>query len=246
MEVRRRRAISTNEKVQKDMGLVSDSDKDDDDDEGEDVAEGSEAETPKKNKEKKKKKKTTKKEHSPKRRESDAEGSDKNNEESTGKKGKKRAPKQAKLTGADARKVMTPLDAQAHMVCSSQIYSIPNLFRIQEKLWERELPFLSLIWSSIHTDASSPATKQPPSAQMFFFQLIPVTPPRFRPTSEQAAEHPQSVHYSKILQLTQSMRALGEDHPEGAEDSARPVATVNTWEELQVRVPSFRSKVTSR
>ena len=121
---------------------------------------------------------------------------------------------------------------------------------VQEKLWERELPFMSLIWSSIHTELGAAATKQPASPHMFFFRVVPVTPPRFRPLSDTQQEHPQTIHYSRILTLNATMATLGArresaeqggEGEEGEQDEQTKAekiasATLNAWLELQTAV----------
>lgn len=105
----------------------------------------------------------------------------------------------------------------------------------QEKLWERELPFISLVWSSIHMEIGAAPSRIAASPQMFFFQVVPVTPPRFRPLGDNQQEHPQTVHYTKILQLNAAVATMSAKKDEAEEPEKVLALMLNSWLELQVR-----------
>ncbi|KAI9026955.1 hypothetical protein DFJ74DRAFT_704381 [Hyaloraphidium curvatum] len=104
---------------------------------------------------------------------------------------------------------LTPLEIKAHM----------------ELLWSKETMILDLVFG--HTDPRTLEKKSDPS--IFFFELIPVAPTKFRPASkmgDQTYDHPQNTNLTKILKANVLLADLRAQNAPGDR-------MLRTWMDLQ-------------
>lgn len=115
-----------------------------------------------------------------------------------------------KKSGGD--RYLTPLEIKAHM----------------EQLWEHERMILDLMFGQI-----DPVTLRKVSdPSIFFFELVPVAPTKFRPASkmgDQTYDHPQNTNLTKILKANALIAELRKNNGTGDR-------ILRTWMDLQGEV----------
>ncbi|KAI8819176.1 uncharacterized protein EV422DRAFT_535387 [Fimicolochytrium jonesii] len=99
------------------------------------------------------------------------------------------AVEQAPVLSKD--KFLTPLEVQQHL----------------KMLWEREQSILDLLYGSTSVETG----KRTSSYRMFFSDVVPVAPTRFRPISkmnDMVYEHPQNTHLTEILKANLAIQDI--------------------------------------
>ena len=108
------------------------------------------------------------------------------------------------------------LDGKHAMDASKKatLVTTQHIKRHIELLFDKEQEILDLLFvlpQVLTSSRKQSKTRSHASASMFFLEVIPVTPNKFRPAvlmNEQTHEHPQNVHLSRILNGSQRIREL--------------------------------------
>eukprot|EP01135_Chromosphaera_perkinsii_P010952 Nk52_evm5s2297 gene=Nk52_evmTU5s2297 len=137
-------------------------------------------------------------------------------------------PKQAEAGSARGAVFLTPLQVQRHM----------------ELLWKRERRVLRLIFGCL--SYSGDGKKLVTDPNMFFLEVIPVPPSRFRPPSkmqDQVFENAQNINMGKILKanvmLLELKKQTKEKDNEKTPKNSHFASLINAWIDLQVHVNSL-------
>jgi len=134
----------------------------------------------------------------------------------------------------------------------NQRYLSPQEVKQRLKLlWDNEPQIVSYIWSSL-IKGQDGRKQRLSSHEMFFVDVILVTPTRFRPPSEhdgQLSEHPQNVHLSRILSIAKQMEELASDPQEKDsknKTSRKEVTYVELWVQLQQTLNAYADNKSTR
>lgn len=109
----------------------------------------------------------------------------------------------AKKTSRERERIMVPEEVRAHL----------------RRLFDEEARLCSLIWGRHGPLSLTTTTSLSTSADMFFMEVLPVPPTRFRPPArmnDSIMEHPQNTLLTKVLQTSYRLKELSRELKEAS------------------------------